>query len=355
MSSSVAISTGIVANDKCNACHGDLGINPSFHGSSRNDAPSCNFCHDANRTSAGWSGTERYFIHAIHGASKRTVPFTWHAASSTDGFYNTTYPGILNKCEMCHNPNGYDFTLTGPAADQPSMLPSTVAVGRLDARPATNASSWYTIATTTLFDVNDYVTLGGGFLGFLNSGFITADASVDYGFAFKQNATTSTASVTYSLPDAYTGTGYHVTDNSFGACSAAAPCKNTTAASSSVVLGSSYFVQGVTSTTITQGSTTCTDGSPCTCTSASKCTLVLKTCAPGTACDAAPTTLVISPIVEACSACHDTPNAIAHMRDQGGTYYEPRSVYYSRTETCLICHGPNKVASIALVHTDLTP
>ena len=46
------------------------------------------------------------------GAAERTNNFTWHQASATDGFWKTTYPGVLNDCQMCHLPGTYDFSST---------------------------------------------------------------------------------------------------------------------------------------------------------------------------------------------------------------------------------------------------
>jgi OmcA/MtrC family decaheme c-type cytochrome len=69
--------------------------------------------------------------------------------------------------------------------------------------------------------------------------------------------------------------------------------------------------------------------------------------------DAAPTTLVLSQITGACSACHDSASAINHMKLNGGSFYAPRSTATgpnAMPEQCLICHGPGRVAAIGLVH-----
>jgi hypothetical protein len=72
----------------------------------------------------------------------------------------------------------------------------------------------------------------------------------------------------------------------------------------------------------------------------------------GAAVPADPTTLVTSPFVAACVACHDSPIAIDHMQTNGGSFYEPRSTAFSKPqqEECLLCHGPGAVASIATRH-----
>jgi OmcA/MtrC family decaheme c-type cytochrome len=100
-----------------------------FHAGQRNDATTCGWCHTPNRTSSGWSADSAYFIHAIHGSDKRTVPFTWHAASATSSFADIGYPGILSKCETCHLPGTYDFSAPASESALPNRLYRTVGVG----------------------------------------------------------------------------------------------------------------------------------------------------------------------------------------------------------------------------------
>ena len=82
----------VVANEKCNVCHGALGTTTgsntkanAFHGGARNTVEVCVLCHDQNRFSStvmtnGLALSENYafkrMIHGIHGSSKRTAPFT---------------------------------------------------------------------------------------------------------------------------------------------------------------------------------------------------------------------------------------------------------------------------------------
>jgi mono/diheme cytochrome c family protein len=69
--------------------------------------------------------------------------------------------------------------------------------------------------------------------------------------------------------------------------------------------------------------------------------------------EAAATTLVLSPITGACSACHDSGVAIDHMKANGGQFYTPRATVLglgASREQCLICHGPGRVAAIGVVH-----
>jgi len=219
----------IVEEARCNACHQELGAftEEAFHGGQRNDATTCSWCHTPNRTSSGWSADSTSFVHAIHAAAKRNVPYNWHAASATSGYYDIGYPGILNQCETCHLPGTYDFSATASAAALDNRQYRTVAQG--------------TIADN--FSKSPYVTAG-----------------VPYGSGFSFNA-----------------------------------------------------ASGVTT-------------------------------------EAAATTLVTSPTATACFACHDSSMAEDHFRINGGSIYAPRSTALATTETCLVCHGPGRIAAIKDSH-----
>jgi OmcA/MtrC family decaheme c-type cytochrome len=121
----------IVEDARCDQCHQQLGAftTDTFHGGQRNDATTCSWCHTPNRTSSGWSADSTSFVHAIHAAAKRTHPFTWDAASTTDSFANVKFPGILSDCETCHLPGTYDFRSTDSMAALPGKQYRTVATG----------------------------------------------------------------------------------------------------------------------------------------------------------------------------------------------------------------------------------
>jgi OmcA/MtrC family decaheme c-type cytochrome len=230
----------IVDTGKCNACHGALGVTPTFHAGQRNDGPTCSFCHNPNKTSSGWAAGSKYFIHAIHGARVRTTPFNWHA-TATDSFADIGFPSPLNECTSCHLPNTYDFTSAPNLATLGSQELSTAATGVFDSTSAT-----YTLNTSPYIQA---LVPGGG--------------SADFGAGFSYNATTNTTT------------------------------------------------------------------------------------------EAAGTTLVLSPVTGACSACHDSPADLDHMKSNGGLFYAPRSVALSPTtaqEQCLLCHGPGRTAAIGIVH-----
>ncbi len=156
----------IVDNAKCKACHGALGVNPSFHAGQRNDGPTCSFCHNPNRTSSGWSAGSKYFIHAIHAGRKRVVDFTWHATEKGPGYDEVEFPGTLNKCTGCHVPNTYDFTNAANLASLANEPYTTVATGTYNSDPLVN-STYYTL-----------------------SPYVTADGVTNYGSGFSFNAGT---------------------------------------------------------------------------------------------------------------------------------------------------------------------
>ena len=67
---------------------------------------------------------------------------------------------------------------------------------------------------------------------------------------------------------------------------------------------------------------------------------------------AAATTLVTSPTVTVCSACHDSADAISHFKINGAAFYAPRGTAITGTnETCLVCHGTGRLADIAVMHS----
>jgi len=123
----------IVENARCNKCHAQLGVSPSFHVGQRNDGPTCSFCHMPNQTSSGWAANASTFIHGIHGASKRGAdnPFTWHSVSATEGYWLVAYPAALNSCEACHLPGTYDFSAAASASAVTGnkLLYTTVGTG----------------------------------------------------------------------------------------------------------------------------------------------------------------------------------------------------------------------------------
>jgi OmcA/MtrC family decaheme c-type cytochrome len=149
----------IVEDRRCNACHQELGVftKDSFHGGQRNDATTCSWCHHPNKTSDGWAIDSTAFVHAIHASAKRTANYTWHAKSPTEGFWNVTFPGILNDCATCHLPGTFDYTASASQAALTKRLFRTAAQGTYAAD----------------FTNSPYIAVG-----------------VDYGNGFSFNATT---------------------------------------------------------------------------------------------------------------------------------------------------------------------
>lgn len=238
----------IVETGRCNACHGALGVAPSFHAGQRNDGPTCSFCHTPNRTSNGWSAGSKYFIHALHATRMRTTPFQWHMSTAIAGNqWEAEFPSPLNDCESCHAPKTYDYSLA-PTGVQSNL--DSVANQLLTTVGQDSVSSGVTYNYTTQTDRSYFF-----------APWVDSTGGTNYGLGFSYNAGTNAT---------------------------------TTPASS---------------------------------------------------------TLVISQITTACVACHDSQPAVAHMRLNGGHFYETRSnTLTSFGEACLVCHGPGKDVAIADVH-----
>ena len=277
----------IVQDSKCDACHQVLGTftEDAFHAGQRNDGTTCSWCHRPNQTSSGWSADSAAFVHAIHAAGKRgdANKYTWHAASTTEGFWDIGYPGILNNCQGCHLPNTYNYgtsTSTTPMNNPDNRPFRTVATGR-NALTAGATTTTYTYAAGACTAGTSAAQTDLGAFS-LSPYLITASGSasnIDLGVGFSYNAGLATSNG--CKPD---GTPY------------SNPAGGTLAAGSS--------------------------------------------------------TLVTSPTVTVCSACHVTSDAISHFKINGAAWYQARGVALNGTnETCLVCHGSGRIADIAVMHS----
>jgi OmcA/MtrC family decaheme c-type cytochrome len=94
----------IVANEKCNACHGSI----AFHGDNRNDVAQCVVCHNAvYTTSDGQPLDFRTFIHRIHTGKEMTRSYVVGGVN-----YNEIgYPGDRRNCATCHVNNSQQLPL----------------------------------------------------------------------------------------------------------------------------------------------------------------------------------------------------------------------------------------------------
>ncbi len=243
----------IVTTAKCNDCHGALGVftAKTYHAGQRNDAQTCEFCHNGQRVNAGWGVNTKDFVHALHGAGKRVNKFSWESGAGNK-YWTITYPSILNNCEACHVPGSYNFEIASNAGELPNLNWTTVATGTVP-NPV-----------PVIITGNEPVSDGGTTYW---SPFVTAGAVYGSGFSYNANTGATTA--------------------------------------------------------------------------------------------AAPTTLVSSPYVAACSNCHDTPMALSHMKANGGSFYVSRaSVMNAQTgalinnEQCFLCHSAGKIADTYKVHME---
>jgi OmcA/MtrC family decaheme c-type cytochrome len=195
----------IVDDVRCNNCHQELGaFNASqFHAGQRNDGRTCSWCHNPNRTSSGWSADSTNFIHGIHGGLKRTNKFTWHAASTTDGFWTIGYPGVLKNCEACHIPGSYDFsnaaskTAAGLSGGTDNRLFRYSATGTFKSK--TTILSAFTTPTQAQIDAADLTV-------FAYSPFVSQDVSYGTGFSFNAGTGATTAAGATNLLETPTAT-----------------------------------------------------------------------------------------------------------------------------------------------------
>ncbi|MDA0790215.1 MAG: OmcA/MtrC family decaheme c-type cytochrome [Proteobacteria bacterium] len=62
--------------------------------------------------------------------------------------------------------------------------------------------------------------------------------------------------------------------------------------------------------------------------------------------------IMVTPVAATCSSCHDGSLAIAHMEQNGGDFSATQATISSgaSTETCTVCHGPGRTASVSAAH-----
>jgi OmcA/MtrC family decaheme c-type cytochrome len=145
----------VVDGAKCNNCHGQLGVSPSFHSGRSNNGAGCALCHTPNNSTGhtgpatlaspdqqfggAWSVSAKNLIHGIHGSSKRQNDYTYEAtAANPRGLGEVGYPGVLRNCEQCHVPGSYDFSNTANQAAVPNMLWTTEAKTDMTNNATTN-------------------------------------------------------------------------------------------------------------------------------------------------------------------------------------------------------------------------
>jgi OmcA/MtrC family decaheme c-type cytochrome len=109
----------VVDIGKCNDCHNQL----SLHGNNRTDEPQvCVTCHNPNMTDFARRSGEpcnsevggddesidfKRLIHSIHASGHNGVPFDVCGFGNSVHLYEVEYPGRLNNCEGCHEPDTY--------------------------------------------------------------------------------------------------------------------------------------------------------------------------------------------------------------------------------------------------------
>jgi OmcA/MtrC family decaheme c-type cytochrome len=163
----------IVDNAKCQDCHAQLGVNPTFHGGARNDGTTCTICHTPNRNSSGWASSSKDFLHAVHAGRIRNQPYTWAAPSATDTYAGIGFPNRLSNCESCHKPGTYDFRVAASLAAVPRMLWSTAATAYSRSAPADYTLSPYLSSAVP----TDLLAYGAGYSYATATGVVTPAAA----------------------------------------------------------------------------------------------------------------------------------------------------------------------------------
>jgi OmcA/MtrC family decaheme c-type cytochrome len=116
----------IVANEKCNACHGSI----AFHGDNRNDVAQCVICHNPGYVAGGQTIDFRTFIHRIHTGEEMTRKYQIGSAN----YNEVRYPGDRRNCNTCHVNDSQQLPLdeglrnvNDPAGFMTSVPPTTAA------------------------------------------------------------------------------------------------------------------------------------------------------------------------------------------------------------------------------------
>ena len=62
--------------------------------------------------------------------------------------------------------------------------------------------------------------------------------------------------------------------------------------------------------------------------------------------------VMITPVSAVCASCHDDNLAVSHMEQNGGDFSATESSIDSgaSTETCTVCHGPDRISDVKAVH-----
>jgi len=318
----------IVDNNKCNACHKNLGVftESVFHAGQRNDGPTCTFCHNVGGVNAGWSYNIKEAVHSIHGGGKRTNPFSWQPQQS---YWSLPYPAILKNCEACHVPGSYDFSKSANSDAVPNLLWTTVAKGTL---PVT-AADGTTVTAQVLTKAN--TTLGAG-MSAVSPFYVPNAVSTAYSPAslnFGGNSFFKVITIPATATSPATTLGYAVYGSGLVVNTGKTATTTTLWGKGGLMTYDNYMGTAATSPSVAAGATYEPEG----------------------------TTLVNSPITSACYACHDSAPARAHMIGNGGYLNTPRSkvttsvagvntVAIVQSEQCLVCHGSGRTADIKTVH-----
>ncbi|MBI4081354.1 MAG: OmcA/MtrC family decaheme c-type cytochrome [Candidatus Lambdaproteobacteria bacterium] len=409
----------VVDTKNCFDCHGikDSSGNLvsggfTIHGNNRsNDTQVCVVCHNANQSDVGRrtvgapTGTTdarkeqsvdfKVMIHGIHAGSERTVPLIVGAGTGT-GFADVEFPGQLNRCTNCHTTTGYTLPISTAALGTTTNTNPAVAAAAAGERGKSFGNFPIVASSSTVSTTNDTISLSSN--GFVNGQVVqfSTTGTLPTPLAAATNyyvVSVATSTFKVSTTSGTSGTPVDLTDTGSGILTINATSVDTTA--NTITVKAHGFANGqqvvfLTDGTVPTGLTagvnyyvvgTATDTFQVSATSTGA---AIALTGQGTGTHKVLPTLFYdvanygrsTPTASACSACHDTTLAQAHMRLQGagftpdhlGTTAVPTAVTNpivydangnlvnkdgsgsAYVETCAICHGPGKDFDVKVVH-----
>jgi OmcA/MtrC family decaheme c-type cytochrome len=119
----------IVDEARCNKCHGEI----RAHGEQRVGVDQCVMCHNPSSTDASRRPADQMppatvnfkdMLHRVHTGEELSQPYTVYGFGGTAyDFTEILFPGLRNKCSICHGTNSVNLPLAAEA------LPTVVMQG----------------------------------------------------------------------------------------------------------------------------------------------------------------------------------------------------------------------------------
>ncbi len=197
----------LVEDARCNTCHAKLGVfaESAYHAGQRNSSQTCAFCHNPNQTSGGWTASSNYFVHAIHGATKRSVQNTWHYPDIN--VWGIGNPGNIKNCAACHLPGAINFgtVYTKTSSFDVNPLSSSIINSTSSASAVTTFNNnfdnrlYVTVATGTYTVASTAGATGGPAPTSVTSPYVALNNDYGVGFAYAPTTGVSTNAAATTL------------------------------------------------------------------------------------------------------------------------------------------------------------